>query len=120
MRHANVASTSVESGAVQFRLKSKLLCTAIAALSLTACTVEPFTYKDSKGREVASLGGGILRKSKARNLSITKSDGTVIKADTTEEDETRAASVWLTNKLGGKALDTTKDLGSQSLNLIKK
>jgi len=47
----------------------------------------PSPTKDSEGREVASLGGGILRKSKARNLSITKTDGTVIEADTTEEDE---------------------------------
>lgn len=66
----------------------------VLALLLASCTVEPTLYRDSKGREVASLGGSLFTKSTAKELTITKADGTVITSRTQGVDETKTASVW--------------------------
>lgn len=49
----------------------------LSALALCACTVHPFTYRDAS-RDIASLGGSIMTKSKTESATLTKPDGTTM------------------------------------------
>lgn len=63
------------------------LILASLSLLLCACTVHPFTYRDAT-REVASLGGSIMTKSKSESAYLEKPDGTKMSYTVSGKNET--------------------------------
>lgn len=71
-----------------------LVLAALAAELLCSCVANPFTYTDSKGREIASTGFSILSESQQEGGSITKPDGTLIEYNRTGGKQTKLLSVY--------------------------
>lgn len=78
---------------------------------LVGCTIEPFSYRDAKGREVASLGSSLLTKAAQRDLRITRADGTTIESRTSTKDETKLAAVIGNQALMNKAAPIASGAG---------
>jgi hypothetical protein len=77
-----------------------------AIASLSGCTLQPFTYKDQK-REIASLGGSILTKSKNQTSRIVQPDGTVIESSIEGKNETSVPVMQATTAFGEALLNKT-------------
>jgi hypothetical protein len=92
---------------------SILTLTLILISSAVSCTISPVVYTDSKGRDVAWLGGSAITKSKDHMASITRPDGTVISTRTVGKDETAVPRYYIQAKaaeaIAGIAGSVTKN-----------
>lgn len=95
------------------RLVSWALTAAIltlCAMMCTSCTIKPFVVTSPNGTQTASLGGSVMTKSDREVSSIEMVNGTVIKYDTTNNDETVVPVQGIKSK-------TTLGLGEQTVKL---
>lgn len=76
------------------RIDTSVLALSACIALLCSCVANPFTYTDSKGREIASTGFSILSESAQEGGSITKPDGTRIEYSRTGGKQTKLLSVY--------------------------
>ena len=75
-------------------------------IALPSCTVQPTLYTRADGTRIATLGGSLATRSKARNLSLTLPDGTVL-TSSGDNDETVVPRMSMMGSLIGKGIDAT-------------
>jgi hypothetical protein len=77
-----------------FAANARLASWALLLPLAVSCTLHPTIYKDSTGRDVASLGASLWTRSKSQTLAITRPDGTRIESRSEGSDETESVKLW--------------------------
>jgi hypothetical protein len=73
-------------------------------IGLPSCTVQPTLYTRTDGTRIATLGGSLATRSKARTLSLTLPDGTIL-TSSGDNDETVVPRMSMMGSLIGKGID---------------
>lgn len=100
-------------------MKPKILCLCLALACLgSSCTIHPFVVTSANGTQTASLGGSLATKSTKESASITMRDGTVIKYNATDHDETVVPKAYIGAGVTKALATEVGGLGSKAVDKI--